>query len=326
MPALPVVSDLMDAIMNELRIPVTNLIERTKIQTQMSYVYGDICAKQDWWWLVKKYPYTLSGDDFVTANPGITLTLTYLTAVATLSSAPIGDIRKRAIWFFNGERSAQDVYRVASSSVSGSTTVDLDSIYGGATATNISFKTAMDQVFIVPSDVAKVLRMTRYGSRSDMRKIGIEEMSQIKQYDKSFGPPQLWSIYDHQTTGDPSTDRIIWVHPYPDAFYRIELWYKHQQAGDLSDLALPVDYQQALNYGTLSRCYPIFMNDLDRGSYYLNLFNDVMALMAAQQREYASDHPGIQPQADLYRTSIRSSRRRWPYSLGDRFDTWPNIP
>jgi hypothetical protein len=68
------------------------------------------------------------------------------------------------------------------------------------------------------------------------------------------------------------------------------------------------------------------MNDLDRGSYYLNMFNDVMALMAAQQREYASDHPRIQPQADLYRRSNRSSRRRWPYSLGNMFDTLPNNP
>jgi hypothetical protein len=51
-----------------------------------------------------------------------------------------------------------------------------------------------------------------------------------------------------------------------------------------------------------------------------------MALMAAQQREYASDHPGIQPQADLYRRSNRSSRRRWPFTLGNYFDTWPNNP
>ena len=323
MPTLPTVSTLMDAVMNELRIPVSNLTERTKIQSVMSYVYGDICAKQDWWWLVKKYPFVLSGGSFITDNPGITITLTQFTATAVLSSAPVGtSLGKRALWFTSGDGTASDVYRVGSTYAFVDTTVPLDTIYGGPSASGVSFDARMDQIFTSPSDMAKVLRITRYGSPVDMQKIGIEEMSRIKQWDKSVGPPQMWSVYDHQTTGDPSTDRIIWVHPYPDNNYRIEVWYKHQTAGDLSDLDLPIDFQQVLVYGTLARTYTIFLNDTERGAFFTSLFNDVMALMAAAQREYASDHPGVSPQPFGY----RRTNRRFATSLGRYFDTYPYNP
>jgi len=54
------------------------------------------------------------------------------------------------------------------------------------------------------------------------------------------------------------------------------------------------------------------------------LFDDVLALMSAQQREYASDHSGIAPTQTNYRKPVR--RSRGSTSLGSWFDRWPMDP
>ena len=84
---------------------------------------------------------------------------------------------------------------------------------------------------------------------------------------------------------------------------------------------IPDDYRQILVYGALARCYPIFINDTERGNYYQSLFNDVLALMSAQQREYASDRTGVQPEMRMYRR--RTNRTRTSYTLGSWFDRLP---
>lgn len=313
-------------------MPVSNLTERAKIQRVVNGVYADICAKSDWWWLLRKAStYTLakdaSGLTLFGANPGLTVSLTFGSATATLSSAPVATTLAAgtAIWFTDATGDArQGVYRVLSSYVSG-VTLPLDGPYGGPTASGVTFEAQRDSLTFA-DDAAKILRITRYGATEDLKKIGIEEMARLKQWDKSQGRPQAWSVYDFGTANDPSTRRRIWIHPYPDDNYRLDIWYKYANTQDTSvDLDLPMDFQQVLIYGALARGYPIFMNDPERGSFFQGLFNDVMALMAAQQREYASDHPGVATDMRAYRQT--SNRRRWPgRSLGRYFDILPYQP
>jgi hypothetical protein len=339
MPALAVVSSMMDAVMNELRIPVTNTTERTKIQAQMAYVYSDICAKQDWWWLVKqsgiRTPFFSTEAAWASWGPTavpITVTVSRGSTTVTFLQPALGDFLNFTL-FVDADNTtgrpgmdtsiATTPLRVTNN-LTGTTTGTLEAPYGGETQAGATF-VAYGDMIALPADCAKLLRLDRWGGRSHVpQRIGIEDMAYLKTRDRRVGPPEWYTIYDFSTSGDASTTRMLWVHPYPDKTYTLNAWYKHQSAGDLSDIALPTDYQQVLNYGTLSRCYPIFLNDLERGQYYLSLFNDVMALMANQQREYASDKAGISPSADLYRTTSRRWRGRG--SLGTLFDTWPSVP
>ena len=68
---------------------------------------------------------------------------------------------------------------------------------------------------MLPADAGKVLRVTRYGYPVDMDKIGIEQMEQLKSWDHADGPPQKWSIYDFEATGDPTQLRLLQIYPFP---------------------------------------------------------------------------------------------------------------
>ena len=108
----------------------------------------------------------------------------------------------------------------------------------------------------------------------------------------------------------------------------MQVWYKQRGNAELATTSTPLipdEYAQVLVYGTLSRAYPILLNDTERGTYYLNLFNDVLNLMVAQQREYEG-HPSIVPQ-DTYRGFYSSRRRTAANSdLGSFFGRFPFNP
>lgn len=324
MPALASNSAVLDAIMNRLRTPVTNTTERAKIQALVDDVYGDMCSKQDWWWLQRRTiintsPKINTGTVSVTEN---STTVTFSTAPQQFSANV--SVAGYVLVISGNSTDSNAVYRIISHT-SGLTTATLDAGYTGATDTAASYN--LYQVsYDLPSDCAKALTVKRFGFRTPIERIGIEELSYLQMNNQQEGKPQVWSIFDFATNGDVSTAREFQIHPYPDQNYRLEVWYKHAQAGDTStDLDLPLDYQQALTYGGLARGYAIFLNDLERSNFFQNLFNDVMALMAAQQREYATSHPGVAVDMRGYRNA--PTRSRWPgRSLGNYFDILPNVP
>src|SRR6185436_18455192 len=109
---------MLDAVMNDLRIPITNTTERTKIQAQMSYVYGDICAKQDWWWLQRRTVINTSPKiDTGSVNVSVAGYVLIIQGNATDSNA---------------------VYRITSHT-SGATAATLDAAYTGTTDTAATF-------------------------------------------------------------------------------------------------------------------------------------------------------------------------------------------
>lgn len=328
MPTLPVVSTLMDAVMNELRIPVTNLTERTKIQSVMSYVYGDICAKQDWWWL--------EGFASGATQPKITGTLQMFANSGTflLSTAPtrLGTdaLVLNNVFYLDGvgEGLTGDTrFYVNTHSSAGSLSVNTGLQIPGVTSTSVSY-TMYEEAFTLNQNVSKVYRVQLQGDRFPLQRIGMEDMERLRMQHRE-GRPEFWSVYgfatDATTFARTSDEpRMLQFYPSPDKVYPFTIALKKAQQGDLSDIAIPIDYQQVLVYGTLARAYTIFLNDTERGSFFTSLFNDVMALMAAQQREYASDHPGVNPQPSAY----RRTNRRFPVatSLGRYFDTYPYNP
>ena len=171
--------------------------------------------------------------------------------------------------------------------------------------------------------------MKRYGYTQRLEIVNPEEMQIVKGFDTSQGPPQQAALWEFQTTGDPTTPRRVTLWPFPDQAYRVEVWYKQRGNAELATTSTPLipdEYAQVLVYGTLSRAYPMLLNDTERGQYYLSLFNDVLNLMVAQQREYEG-HPSIVPR-DSHRQFYTKTRRlnAGTADLGSLFGRFPSNP
>jgi hypothetical protein len=316
-------TDIQTRVMNQLRLPTTNTAEATKVAAVINEVYRDIAAKQDWWWLLKR--------SVINITPKIedsAMTLTLNSTVGTFSSAPQqNSVNVSVAGFILSPSGATDpaLYRITSTHAAGATAFALDAAYTNATSTETSIRLYKD-AYTLPTDCGKVIHVKRYGRPTPLRRMGIEELSWLKQQDRSEGPPEGYAVYDHDTTGDPTTQRLIQFYPFPDSnYHRMEIHYKQTLNTELSSTTrphIPDDFSQVLIYGTLSRGYPIFLNDVERGKYWQQLFNDMMALMAAQQKEYASDKAGIAPDSSYRPMRSRGGR----VSLGRYFDTLPNNP
>ncbi len=323
-PANLTYSDVQTRVANWLRIPTSNTTEMTKIQALINAVYRDLAAKQDWWWLLKR--------SVINTTPRIldsAASLTLNSAVGTLSSAPKQNAVNVSVAGFvmlvpGGSQDSGAVYRVTSTHAAGTTAFALDAAFTNATSTATSINLYQDSLSL-PTDCGKVVQVKRYGERRPLVRAGLEEFSRFKIGDTREGRPEVYTVIDFDTTGDPTTARKLQVHPYPDTnYHRLEVFYKQNLNTEVSGTTrffIPDDYIQVLEYGALARGYPIFLNDLERGKYYQSLFNDVLALMAAQQREYASDHAQMAPD-NIYRSRVRR-RRASNTTLGSLFDRLP---
>lgn len=326
-------TDIQTRVMNDCRVPTTNTTEATKFAAVINAVYRDICSKQDWWWLEKRTvintaPNLVAGatNVFGVAAPA-SVSVTINSTVATFSSAIAQNIANFSILFPGGSDDSLAVYRIAATSTAGANPVNLDAAFTNATSTAASYNLYQD-AYDMPSDTNKLLQVKRFGYAQPLRLIGKNEMMQLKIVDTTTGKPEVATLLDFDTSGDPTTVRQLVVHPYPDKAYRLEVLYKQtlntELAGSTQPL-IPDDFRQILVYGSLARCYPIFLNDVERGKFYEALFNDVLALMAAQQKEYAHDQSGIAPW-DSYRRRAQRGRVAGSYTLGSWFDRLPNQP
>ena len=310
-------------VMNQLRIPTSNTIEQTKVQNLINEVYRDLWIKNDFWFLIKRgVVNTVAKYTTGTAN------VANLSTAVTLSSAPAVGLGSFVGYVFfvlgdTGDNNA--VYRI-SAHTAGSANVTLDANFTGTTNTAASYRIYQD-TYSLPTDVGKVIKVKRYGKDFPVAAIGPAEMADFKTSDMREGKPDIFTVLDFSTTGDPTTARQLVVHPYPDKTYRLELTYKQQLNTELSGTTQPLipdEYRQILIYGALARGYPIFLSDSERGKYFEGLFNDMLNLMTAAHREYAQDRPQFAP--------LDQNRRRYPprrpghVSLGSYFDVWPSEP
>lgn len=318
-PANLTIDQITTRVMNQLRIPTTNTLEQTKVLAVINEVYRDLYVKYDWWFLLKRAVInTVAKIDTGTVSATLgSASLTFSTATGLVQH-----------YSFTTPASNPDfgaVYIITSTGTG--TAQTLDAAYTGTTSTEASYRLYKDRLPL-PADTGKVLWVKRFGERIPLRKIGPEEMDGIKIVDTSEGKPEVWTVSDFETTGTPTTQRLLIVHPYPKDAYRLEIKYKQQLNTEMAlsvstQPFLPDEYRQILIYGALARAFPLWHNDTERGTYYQSLFNDVLALMQATHREYASDDPQITIE-DRYRT--RNRRQRTSVTMGAWFDRLPYEP
>jgi asparagine N-glycosylation enzyme membrane subunit Stt3 len=318
MPANLTFTDIQTEVMNSLRLPITNTIEAAKIAALINRVYRDVAAKQDWWWLEKRT--VINTEDKIDTG---TISVTNTSTGFTFSSPPtINNVIGRVLTVPGASIDANAVYRVVTSAGG---TYTIDAGYTNATDTAAGYRLYRD-AFALPTDFGKLLYVKRYGWTIPVQLIGKNEMARLKTYDTSEGPPQVACMQDNVTTGDTTTARLLQIHPYPDKTYRLEVLYKMNLNTQLSGTTqpfVPDEYREILTYGALARGYAIFLNDQERSQFFQSLFNDLLSLMSAQNKEYSRDNPAMAP-ADDYRSLSRARRfRKGGYTLGNLFDVLP---
>jgi hypothetical protein len=308
-------------VMNQLRLPVTNTTEQAKINALINEVYRDLYAKADWYWLVK---YTTLNT--VPVERDGTVSVTNGSPTITWSIAKAITTTPKVLLVTGQARDTGGRYRIVTPVPVADLAATLESPYAGTTNTAATYRLYQDQ-YDLPADFGKLLRIGRSSYRWAPQLIAPDEMYELKGGDQREGAPQWACVWDFDTTGDPSTARQLVIHPYPDQTYQIDLHYKRTLNTELSGTTIPLipdEFRHLLIYGALSRGYPIFMNDIERGRYYQALFNDMLLQMTAAQRDRQNENPRIQIR-DQYRTFYRSRGRLSPAraDLGSMFDRWP---
>lgn len=316
-------SDLETRVANALRIPTSNTTEMTKLRGLANIVYRDIRLKYPDWPSLRKRQVINTSDDISAGTVSVTNGSTSF----TYSSAPSVSTAGRVL-LVTGETTDSGVVMRISAHTASSTSGTFDAAYSGTTNATASYRVYHD-TYDMATDVGEVRFVKRDGYPWPVRIIPPEEMLQVKQYSTETGKPHLAAVYDYDTSGDPTTQKQLVIHPYPDATYRMEVHYQQTLNTELSGSTRPLipdDLFQLLYYGTLARGYPIFLNDLERGAFFQALFNDLLALAVATNRRHEA-HPGIRPD-DTYRGHFRSRRRYTPATadLGSYFDRWPIAP
>jgi len=317
-------SAIQTRVANHLRIPTSNTTEMTKIQALINEVYRDIGAKYSGWWWRRKRQIINTADD-ITAG---TVSVTNGSTSITFSTGPTPSVAGYVFLVPSDTNDSGVVHRISAHTAT-QTGATLDAAFTGTTNTTAAYKLYKDR-YAVATDLQNLLQIKRYGYTWPIRRVGPDEMDHYKMYDTSEGKPELVCLRDFSTSGDPTTAQMLEVHPYPDATYRMELDYEQTLNTEVSSTTrflIPDDYIQVLIYGSLARAYPIFMNDTERGQFFQQLFNDILALMVAEQRQRFEDLPSVQPK-DMYRNFYHRGRRATAANadLGSLFDRWPVNP
>src|SRR5216683_2667573 len=275
-------------VMNQLRIPVTNTTEQAKIAAMINEVYRDIYVKEDWWFLTKRTVI----NTIARFNVGTVSVTNGSATIAITSTATSPATFNGLVMLITGDSNdAGAVYRLTSSTAT-------DAAVTATTNTAAAFNIYQDS-YSLPADAGKVLLVKRYGERLPLKMVGMHEFSRYKILDQTVGKPEIVTVFDFATTGDPTSARQLQVHPYPDKTYRLEIFYKQQLNTELSGTTqsfMPDEYRQIIIYGALARGYPVFLDDIERGKFFQALFNDMLALMMTSHREYAKDFPQFVPE------------------------------
>ena len=311
--------------MNRLRIPTTNTTQQTIVAAIINDIYREIYSMEDWWWL-EKFQVIITTNDY---NTG-TILVTNGSTAATLSTASASSLADRVL-IIPGEASDSGVVTRISTHAAAGTAVTLDANYSGATASAASFNVYQDQ-YDLASDVGKVLWLRRFGYQYPLDALGPMEMANLKNYDTTTGKPQLWTVHDFDTTGDPTTVKQLWIHPYPDATYRMEVVYKQTLNTELSGSTRPLipdDYVDVLTWGALSVAYPLLLADSARGAQFDQRYNRLLGHMIVEQRRRGQDYAQVVPENQYARTFRHRRNRSVPagVNLGSTwFGKWPIRP
>lgn len=303
-------SDIVEAVANEVGVPLSDSITIAKIKFDINMIYeNEVVPHKRWYWL--------SGSTKIVHKArysGGTVSVTPDSATVTLSIAPSVSLGSFKNYYFSVE-GFDEVYEISSHSA-GSTTVTLSSTFQGELNATASYSIWSDRLAL-PTDCREVVEAYHQRYRKNMEGRGFQEFRQIvNEMPKAEGFPVYFNVTDfYDPDGNDETEstryRFMRVHPSrTDDPVTINIDYTKEidpLVDDGDEPLMPIEDRIVLVYGALSRAWTRERNP-EESQRNLMLFENKLARMAGKIEE-GFDRPKLSVD-HRYLTAKRGSRIR----------------
>lgn len=248
--------DIVNAILEELKIPDSDTTEVNRIRRDINMCYvNQVAPAKRWTWLsgfVSKNVPVFYADGTVSVTPG-SATITFSVAPATSKTG-----------FLFAVDQFSEIYTIAAHTA-GATTATLTAVYNGALGSGLSFKVWTDVVGL-PTDCRETIEVYHDYHGEPMRPLGLQDMRRkIAVNPRYDGRPAYYSTYDYfdPSAGDAETEsdryRLMRIYPSVSALpTTLHIDYTKEVTAlelDEDEPLMPIEDRVVLVYGALARAW-----------------------------------------------------------------------
>ncbi len=313
-------SDIVTAVTNELKIPLTDSLTVNRIKFDINMTYRDeVVPFKKWYWLLKKTK--VIHQNFY--GTGVTVNTVNNSTTITLSSSPDVSLGSFAGQYFSTNQ-FDEIYDVATHTA-GSTTVVLSSPFLGPSETLASFKIWNDQIAL-PQDLREVQSMYHQRITTNMSGVGFKEFREIvTELPKQMDFPFYFHVNEFTDLVHPDdeldSERFRYARLYPSISQTpvtIDIDYIKKVSplvDDGDEPLMPIEDRIVLVYGALSKAWSRERNPEEASRTY-QLYQAKLARMAGKIED-GFDEPKLSMDT-RYMGSKRGSR----LGRGSRWFRW----
>lgn len=248
--------DILDAVVEELKLSPDDTVELARIRRDINIAYqNQVVPAKRWPWLrgntqIEVRPYLANGT--VACTPDST-TITFSTAPTTSKTGYLFAID-----------SFSEIYQI-SSHTANSTTATLSSPWTGTVQTAAAYKVWTDTVAL-PTDCRETIEVWHNFFRQPLEAVGLQELRRrVAEDPKADGRPEIYSTYDYVGSEDSTRYRVMKLYPsvYANSTTLTVDYVKEVSALDLTtdEPKMPVEDRVVLVYGALARAWKRLRND-----------------------------------------------------------------
>lgn len=313
-------SDLVQAVVDELKIQDTDSAEITRIKRDINLIYLDeVVPFKRWLWLsgnvnIEHKPYYSNGSASVTPN----------SVTVELSVAPATSRRGQLFAIDNFD----EIYRIEEHEA-GETTVTLSSPFTGMLNAASPYKIWTDEISL-PTDCRETIEVWHDHMRRPVEGKGLQELRRIvAESGRQNGRPLYYSTYDYedptQLTAEGEVDRYRKMKLHPAIYENsttLHIDYVKEALPLILDGDEPImalEDRVVLVYGALARAWRRARNPEESANNQA-LFDRKLARMAGKLDD-SQDKPSLEPASNyLAKKRGRSSRLSGsPFSTGGSY-------
>ncbi len=306
-------SDIITAIMEELRVQSTDTVTKNRIKRMINMLYLDeIVPATRWYWL-----YGNTSVTHAAYYGSSTVAVTPLSATVTFASAPTssyGDSGSFYNYLFSVDQT-NEIYKITAHTAL-ATTFTLDRPYNGDLNTVATYKIWREELDM-PTDFRESIGMWHDQMTKPMEAMGLQEYRKmVAQQPKVEGRPIRYSTYDFRdpSTGSGETEadryRTIKVFPAISQFStNIHLDYTKEASAlenDGDEPLMPIEDRIVLFYGGLSLAWGSIGRNPEEAARNRALFESKLSRMMGKVQD-TMDKPRIEPQS-TYINTMRGNR------------------
>lgn len=306
-------SDIISAVMEELKLQATDETSKTRIKRIANMVYlNEVVPISRWPWLNGYTTVTHAG-----YYSGGTVSVTPTSATATLSVAPAssnGDAGSFLGYKFSVDQT-NEIYTITAHTAL-SQTITLDKPYNGTLNTAATFKIWKDEVDL-PVDFRESVDVWHDHASTPLLARGLQEYRKlVSRAPKAEGRPEVYSTYDYKdpSVGTPEYEldrfRVMKVYPSLSQYTTILKvdYVIEPQALELDgdEPLIPINDRIVLFYGILSHAWGSIMRNTEEAMRHRQLFEAHLSRMMGKVQD-THDKPKVQPDS-VWARQMRGNR------------------